>query len=172
MLSQDSLEHAWTQWRDTELKKRVAWAVFEFDCTLSTLTSKRGAFNISELPPRLPCSESLWEAHSAKAWMSMVGFSSGPSEGKLLYPTLQTTIAGKPEVKSIPSWGRRLCLMILGRYLWDLRELEEAASTRVLGLPSLASAHQSTRSNLLHAMSTFNDSLSNPTSTAEVVNMK
>lgn len=39
-----TLEATWFQWRYKEMAERLARSIFEFDCTLSTLTSKRGTF--------------------------------------------------------------------------------------------------------------------------------
>ena len=44
------LELAWHEWRDKEAKNRVAWTIFEFDCTIATMTGKRGVFSLNELP--------------------------------------------------------------------------------------------------------------------------
>ncbi|KAK5075678.1 hypothetical protein LTR70_010026 [Exophiala xenobiotica] len=101
------LEQAWIRWRDKEMEKRVAWAVFEFDCTLSTMTGKRGTFSIAELPAKLPCSESLCETHSAKAWASMISFATSPPDGVLFYPLLRDILAHKPIANSNPAWAKR-----------------------------------------------------------------
>jgi hypothetical protein len=53
-LSPAELEGTWQTWRDTEAKLRIAWTVFEFDCTIATMTGKRGVFSLNELPSRLP----------------------------------------------------------------------------------------------------------------------
>lgn len=167
-----TLERTWLRWSEKEMEKRLAWAVFEFDCTLSTLTSKRGAFNIAELPTRLPCAESLWEAHSAQAWASMVSFAPSPPSGLLFYHILRETIAGKSELDPAPAWGKRICAQVIGRLLWDLREIEDASSSDMLGLPSLASSHQQTKLTLLKSLAAVHDSLSHPTCTSDIVNLK
>lgn len=166
------LEQAWLRWRDKETEKRVAWAVFEFDCTLSTMTGKRGTFSIAELPAKLPCSESLWEAHSAKAWASMISFATSPPDGVLFYPLLRDVLAHKPIANSNPAWAKRLCAQAVGRLLWDLKEIEDASQPNILGLPSLAQSQKATRQRLLESLTLLHDSLSKPTSTAEVINMK
>jgi hypothetical protein len=171
-MDSSKLEQAWNRWRDIELERRVAWSVFEFDCTLSTLTSKRGAFSISELPTKLPCSESLWDAPSANAWASVVSFSASPVEGVPFYPLLRSIIARKTVSESVPAWAKRICTLVLSRLLWDLRELEDASTPDVLGLPSLADSHKATRENLLASLMALSNSLSRPTCTYDVINMK
>lgn len=150
----------------------MAWAVFEYDCTLSTLSSKRGAFGIAELPARLPCSENLWEAHSAQAWASMISFSTSPPEGLLFYPFLRDIIAQKSVLEAAPAWAKRICSQAIGRLLWDLQEVEDASTPNVLGLPSLTVAHESTKSTLLKSLSNLHDSLVHPTCISDIVNMK
>ncbi|KAJ5587130.1 uncharacterized protein N7459_002895 [Penicillium hispanicum] len=166
-----ALEHAWNRWRDFELERRVAWSVFEFDCTLSTLTGKRGAFSISELPKRLPFSESLWEAPSANAWASVASFSTSPPSGIPFYPLLRNIISRKRVSDSAPAWAKRICALVITRLLWDLREMEDASCSDVLGLPSLADSHKASRENLLTSLMVVNDSLSRPISNYEVINM-
>lgn len=166
------LENSWSRWRDSELERRVAWSVFEFDCTLSTLTSKRGAFSISELPTKLPCAESLWEAPSAKAWASMVSFSASSPTGIPFYPLLRNITSRKTALDSVPAWAKRISALVLSRLLWDLREMEDASAPDVLGLQSLAESHKATRKTLLASLVTISDALSKPANTYEVINMK
>ena len=52
----------WLRWKDQEQEKRIAWSSFEYDCSLCTLTSRRGAVDLPELPHLLPCAEPLWDA--------------------------------------------------------------------------------------------------------------
>lgn len=167
-----TLERAWNRWRDTELERRIAWSVFEFDCTLATLTSKRGAFSISELPIKLPCSESLWDAPSANAWASVVAFSASPPGGISFYPLLRNIMTHKTVPSMLPAWAKRICALVISRLLWDLREIEDISSSKILGLPYLVDAHKATRENLLASLSAVNYSLSQPTCTNDVVNMK
>lgn len=167
-----SIEGIWLEWVDKERKKRIAWSAFEYDCTLSTLTSKRGAFNIAELPARLPCMESFWEAHSAQSWASLVSFSTSPPVGLPFYATVRDIIAKKSTLSTVPPWSRRLCAQAIGRMLWDLKEIEHASSPHVLGLTSLATTHQESKAALLSSLTDLHDSQSNPTCTADIVNMK
>lgn len=171
-MSPTALEAAWFKWKDREMEKRMAWSVFEFDCVLSMLTSKRGAFRIAELPSRLPCSESIWEAHSAQAWAAILPFAKTPPAGLPFYPLLQDIISQKPIPDSAPAWAKRLCVHGVARTLHDLREIEDAGAPNILGLPNLSVAHQETKQALLRALVSLQDSLSHPTCTSEIVNMK
>lgn len=166
------LEAAWLAWRDKEIEKRMAWAVFEFDCTLSTMTSKRAAFRIAELPSRLPCSESIWEAHSARAWAALVPFSASPPTGLLFYPVLRQIIAKGTVPSNAPAWAKRLCAQAIARILHDMKETQDASAPNVLGLPSMTEAHEQTKRSLLASLGALEGSLATPMCTADVVNMK
>lgn len=167
-----TLERAWNRWRDTEFERRVAWSVFEFDCTMSTLTSKRGALSISELPIKAPCLENLWEAPSANAWASVASFSTGIQSDISFYPLLQNIIAQRDIRNVTPAWAKRLCSLVISRFLGDLREIEEISSSKVLGLSSLVDVHKKTRENLLASLSGMSNSFSRPTCMNEMANIK
>lgn len=170
-LDDAALEDAWVKWRGRELMKRVAWMVFEFDCTISTMTNKRGAFNISELPNKLPCSNSLWEAHSARAWLSMMSFSAGPIVGSSFYVLMQNLSGSRMDLSTVPAWGKRLCALAISRVLWDLKEMKTASAPSMFGMSSLAAGYKASSEGMLQNLDVLNESLSSPTSTAEVVNL-
>lgn len=176
VMSGSELQDVWMAWRDRESSKRMAWCVFEFDCVLATTTSKKPAFRVAELPPRLPCEESLWEAHSARAWAALVSFSassgSSSSSGLPFYPTLREIIATGKARGDMPAWALRICAVALGRVLYDLKEMQDASAPRVLGLPSMSRAYHETRRTLLASLESLAASVGRPRCTADVVNMK
>ncbi|CAH0027043.1 unnamed protein product [Clonostachys rhizophaga] len=170
-MSNVQLDEAWRAWRDKETAKRMAWSVFEFDCTLSTMTSKKPAFRIAELPPRLPCSESIWEAHSARAWAALVPFTSSPPAGLLFYPTLREIISQRNVPPDAPAWAMRLCAVAIGSILYDLKEVQDASAPGILGIQAMTEAHLQTRQTLINGLEALDASLGKPMCTADVVNM-
>lgn len=162
------LEIAWQEWRDKEAKIRVAWTVFEFDCTIATMTGKRGVFSLNELPSRLPCSENLWEAPTAKAWASMLVFN---KQSGAFYPLFQRLMVSNSPPHSLSAWSKRLLAQALGRLHTDLKELEDSSMPSMLGLASLAESQRTSRRTVLVALSSLSDSLSAPSSTTEIVSM-
>ncbi|KEF59378.1 uncharacterized protein A1O9_04222 [Exophiala aquamarina CBS 119918] len=162
------LERAWQEWREKEAKLRVAWTVFEFDCTIATMTGKRGVFSLNELPPRLPCSDSLWEAPTAKTWASILAFNNQPGA---FYPLFQNLMASNTPPRSLPAWSKRLLAQALSRLHTDLKELEDCSMPSMLGLASLAESQRTSRKRMLAALSSLHDSLSAPKSTTEIVSM-
>jgi hypothetical protein len=162
----------WITWASREQAKRTAWASFEYDCSLCTLTSRRGAVDLSELPQRLPCADSVWEAPSANAWAALQS-RLGPSA---MAPTSSSVItavlAGKPVPTHVSSWGKRLCAQIIGRLLWDLKQLEIISMRDCMGLSSLSTAQQRPKASLLHALDNLLESMNTPVSTIDLIGYK
>ena len=87
-ITTEDLQAQWRRWRDVQQGRRLAWASFEYDCSVCTLTNRRGAVDMSELPAHLPCTDALWQASSAAAWKALFSQSSpaakGPPQASLL----------------------------------------------------------------------------------------
>ncbi|KAL7269183.1 hypothetical protein RUND412_008163 [Rhizina undulata] len=169
--SPEEVEAQWAQWRKKEEFKRLAWAIFEYDCSFSTLSNRRGAITLNDISTRMPCSEALWEAPNAQAWKSIVASEyssmSIPSKALVLkglpfYPTLKDLIAGKVQAETLNSWGKRLCAGAIGRILWDFKELEESVLSvggtdpigdeNGLGLPMLSPGFKPAKEKLLKTL--------------------
>ncbi|KAL6799689.1 fungal-specific transcription factor domain-containing protein [Trichoderma sp. SZMC 28012] len=160
------LNRQWLSWVTQEHERRAAWAAFEYDCSLCTLTSRRGAIDLSELPRKLPCNESLWGATSAQAWLALRShLSISPS----LSDTLKVIFSGEQIGNSLGTWARRLCSQVIGRLLWDLKQLEVVAMPEHFGLPSLLGAHQQSKKLLLRSLNHLLGSMSSPSNTPELI---
>ncbi|KID69964.1 Transcription factor, fungi, partial [Metarhizium hybridum] len=162
----------WKSWITRERDNRIAWASFEYDCSLCTLTNRRGAVDLSELPARLPCSESLWEAPSAHAWVALKFRCPPKAQGAKLSSVLKAAMAGKPVDEHVSMWGRRLCGQVIGRLLWDLKQLEALSTTDYFDLPSLFKAHQHSKTSLLRGLDSLLESMEQPCSTSDLVSYK
>ena len=119
------LEARWRDWREKEGLKRLAWGIFEYDSSFSTLSNRRGAITISDITIRIPCSEALWEAPTAAAWNVLLPHEAD-IQGFLFFKTLKLIIAGRFDVKTLTSWGKRIFAQAMGRIMWDFKELEES----------------------------------------------
>ncbi|KIX06137.1 uncharacterized protein Z518_04111 [Rhinocladiella mackenziei CBS 650.93] len=159
----------WLRWKDQEQEKRIAWSSFEYDCSLCTLTSRRGAVDLPELPSHLPCAEPLWDAPSAQAWIALYSRSSPTARGAPTSKMLRNILAGKPVPEDLPAWSRRLCAQSIGRLLWDIKQLDIMSTTEYLKLPSLAIAQRQTKSTLLQGLNALCESMYNLSSTAELI---
>ncbi|KAJ5585777.1 hypothetical protein N7450_005564 [Penicillium hetheringtonii] len=144
------VQKEWTQWIIQEQEKRVTWSCFEYDCSLCTLTGRRGAIDLSELPSRLPCAEELWDAPTGMAWRAL-GLHSPTSFGASVDVVLRELMAGRPipSDTSLSSWAKRLCGQIIGRLLWDLKQLDTLSLSGWLGLTPLQSAQNQAKMSLL-----------------------
>lgn len=165
----DDVQGEWIQWIDHEREKRVAWASFEYDCSLATLTGRRGAVDLGELPCRFPCAEALWEAPSAQAWrsLSLLSYS-----GTSVAAVLERVMSRKSVPEELSSWGKRLCCQIIGRLLWDMKQLEVAYLSKALRLPSLLAVQHQGKLSLLDGFENIRRSIRNPVSSKELIDHK
>ncbi|KAM0279744.1 hypothetical protein ACHAQH_004435 [Verticillium albo-atrum] len=159
----------WTAWVSREQERRSAWASFEYDCSLCTLTSRRGAVDLSELPRTLPCAESLWNAPSAQAWLALRSRLGPGSLSPVLSSILKTALVGQDVPIHLGPWAKRLCGQVIGRLLWDLKQLEIVAMPEHFGLTSLLGAHEQSKQSLLGALRKLLESMDTPSTTSELI---
>jgi hypothetical protein len=167
-----ALNSEWISWKTREQELRTAWASFEYDCSLCTLTSRRGVVDLAELPPKLPCAESLWDAPSAQAWLALRSRSSNQALSPSFYGILSTLTGGKDVPPYLGTWAKRLCGQAIGRLLWDLKQLAVIAKPEHFGLSHLSTAHQQSKDSLLRALDRLLYSMDAPSSTAELISYK
>lgn len=166
------IHNEWITWASRERKVRTAWASFEYDCSLCTLTSRRGAVDLSELPQCLPCAETLWEAPSGNAWAALRLRLGSNAMGATFSSVIVAALAGKPIPEHVSSWGKRLCTQVIGRLLWDLKQLEIISMRDCFGLPSLSAAQQKPKASLLLALDNLLGSMDKPISTIDLISYK
>lgn len=168
----EDLQAQWRRWRDLQQGRRLAWASFEYDCSLCTLTNRRGAVDMSELPTHLPCMESLWQASSAAAWKALFIQSPSIARGPPLASLLQELFSAGSFPLDLSSWSKRLCSQIIGRLLWDIKQMEVVWMYDYLGIPSLRTAQKQTSMSLLHALSLLAASMTHASSMSELIDYK
>ncbi|KAH7234591.1 fungal-specific transcription factor domain-containing protein [Fusarium solani] len=170
-ISEDNqaLTHEWKNWIMRESGRRAAWAAFEYDCSLCTLTSRRGVVDLSELPSLLPCPESIWNATSAQAWSALMSRLGPGSSRPSLSLVLKLALAGEQTPSFLGSWAKRLCSQVMGRLLWDLWQLEVVAMPEYCGLGSIISAHRDTKKSLLKSLNNMVDALAAPSTTSDLI---
>ncbi|OCT53940.1 hypothetical protein CLCR_09525 [Cladophialophora carrionii] len=174
-ISNENVAVEWLRWKDQEQEKRIAWSSFEYDCSLCTLTAKRGAVDLPELPHLLPCAEPLWDAPSPQAlttpqaWAALYTRLTPTARGASTAKMLRNLLAGKGVPEDLPAWSKRLCAQSIGRLLWDIKQLDIMATSEYLRLPSLAAAQRQTKSTLLQGLNTLTESMYALSSTAELI---
>ncbi|RNJ55773.1 hypothetical protein D7B24_008201 [Verticillium nonalfalfae] len=67
------------------------------------------------------------------------------------------------------TWAKRLCGQVIGRLLWDLKQLEIVAMPEHFGLTSLLSAHQQSKQSLLGALQKLLESMDTVSTTSELI---
>ncbi|KLU81076.1 hypothetical protein MAPG_00171 [Magnaporthiopsis poae ATCC 64411] len=92
-----------------------------------------------------------------------------PSPTKSVPSILKAVLSGRPAPPHISYWGKRLCAQIIGRLLWDLKQLEILSTPEHFGLPTLFSAQQENRVSLLNALDSLLASMDQPASTADLI---
>lgn len=172
VISIENPESEWLRWKDQEQDKRIAWSSFEYDCSLCTLTSRRAAVDLPELPSHLPCAEPLWDAPTAQAWAALYSRLSPTARGAPTAKVLRNVLAGKTIAEDLPAWSKRLCAQKIGRLLWDLKQLDIMSTPEYLKLPSLSAAQRQTKSVLLQGLNALCESMYTLSSTAELIHYK
>lgn len=170
--NEEALDLEWRSWISKESGRRAAWAAFEYDCSLCTLTSRRGIVDLSELPAFLPCADYIWSAASAQAWYALQARLGSNNISPLLSKMLRLALAGKELPSELGFWAKRLCSQVIGRLLWDIKQLEVIAMPEYCGLGSLIAAHRDSKASLLKGFNTLVESLSAPLSTSDLISYK
>lgn len=111
-------------WISYERRKRIAWLIFEFDCTVCTLTASRPCMSLHDLNNNLPCDEDVWECK--RPW----------KDGLKFKQTISDILQGK-DIPATNWYSRRLISQALGRSVWDYVELESNAVFRTLRMPEM-----------------------------------
>jgi hypothetical protein len=83
-------------------------------------------------------------------------------------------MAGRPISSdiSLSSWAKRLCGQIIGRLLWDLKQLDTLSLSGWLGLPQLQSVPNQAKISLLQSFDNLTLSINCPLSTKELIDYK
>lgn len=168
----EDVQARWQRWRDIQQGRRLAWASFEYDCSLATLTNRRGAVDMSELPTHLPCMDSLWRASSAASWKALFTQSSSIARGPPLAGLLRQLLSAGSFPWDLPSWPKRLCSQVIGRLLWDIKQTEVVWMYDYLGLSSLRAAQKQTSKSLLNVLSHLTGSMTRASTTSELIDNK
>lgn len=127
-LTADAIYTEWRAWVNHEQKLRVAWMVFEYDCSLSLLTGRPCAIVLKHLPKVFPCEDALYNASDAYTWSELASRTSslqGPEVSSII--TLALNRLNLPHTAS--SWTKRLCAHIFERLLRGLLDPEQQNNT-------------------------------------------
>ena len=172
--SPETLSYSWLLWQKKEQVKRLAWASFACDCTLTALTGRRGIVELSQLPKRMPCSEEIWEASTPAAWKSLSKTRPHLAKGALFSCCARSVIAGNAAPDDLSIFGKKLTAQFISRLLWDVKlsQSVERSHGFELGLEFLSDAHSRTKSRLLRGLDGLRKSLSSPSTVTGLIHHK
>ncbi|KAL7919375.1 hypothetical protein ACQKWADRAFT_206266 [Trichoderma austrokoningii] len=115
-MSPDTVQTEWRGWVSHEQKLRVAWMVFEYDCSLSLVTGRPCAIALGQLPKVFPCEDALYNAPDAHTWAQRVLMNS-TSQGPAVSSIATLTMNKLNLPANASSWAKRLCAHIFERLL-------------------------------------------------------
>lgn len=121
----ESVEAQWRSWIAFERRKRLGWAIHEFDALASVLHNQRPAFSTPDLTLALPSDADSWEAPSAHAWMALHPWKTetDPVGFRLAARScFDATLIDK--IQLTDTQHIHIIMVTLARFVWSLKELQ------------------------------------------------
>jgi hypothetical protein len=120
-----SLENTWQQWIAAETLRRLGWAVYKYDASVSYLHNNRPFLTIGDINLALPGSFEHWAARTAVAWASLHPWYKTVPPGPRLLPTIRTLFeeTANPLDKITDEDHLFLITLTLLRMLWSQKEV-------------------------------------------------
>ncbi|KIW19440.1 hypothetical protein PV08_00012 [Exophiala spinifera] len=152
--SGNKTESQWMTWVAAERWRRIGWAVYEFDASVSFLHNQRPLFSTGDMMLSLPSDASCWDAPSAHSWMALR--SQGSADNVLTHfrlavrSTFDTSLSEDFQFND----GQHLHLIVLtlARFLWSIKELQASPLQDVVPEQWPFLAH---KSNLLDKLDSY-----------------
>lgn len=120
-----SLEETWQIWIAAETLRRLGWAVYKYDASVSYLHNNRPFLTIGDINLRLPSSVEHWEALTPQAWASLHPWCKNVPSSPRLLPTVKMLFDGTPNPleRIVDEEHRFLVVLTLLRMLWSQKEI-------------------------------------------------
>ncbi|KAM0260888.1 hypothetical protein ACHAQJ_002507 [Trichoderma viride] len=174
-----SVDIEWRAWVNCEQKLRVAWMVFEHDCSLALFTTSPCAIELRHLPKRFPCNQTLYDAPDARAWAEIKSQSPDSVQGPLVTDIVAMAWEKSELPHGMSPWSKRLCTQIFEHVLRGTLMPDDidatVAGARDLNL-TLTPITSNVRCSLLWSISILDESIHSsaptaPLSTGDSVNL-
>ncbi|KAL5083835.1 hypothetical protein Trisim1_000879 [Trichoderma cf. simile WF8] len=121
----EDAEARWMSWVATERRKRLGWAIYEFDALVSVLHNQRPAFSTGDLTLSLPEDADYWEAPSAYSWIALRPWRADPeSIGFRLAARSCFDPSLMDSVRLTDTQHIHIIVVMLARFVWSLKELQ------------------------------------------------
>jgi hypothetical protein len=122
-----TIQERWHAWIGQESLRRLAWAVYEYDSSVSFLHNNRSYITVGDMTLDLPCSVAHWEAETSQSWVSLHPWGYAP----VLMPfrtTIRTLFDNTPNPisKIAEESHRRLIILTLLRMIWTVKEIRRS----------------------------------------------
>ncbi|KEF63427.1 uncharacterized protein A1O9_01405 [Exophiala aquamarina CBS 119918] len=122
-----SAEERWKVWIGQERRRRLSWAVYEYDSSVSYLHNIRPYVTVGDMILDLPSSPPHWEAETAYSWAALHPWGPGPK-----YSAFRSTIrhffdGTADPLSRLDEDNQRLPIMLtLIRMLWTVKEIRRS----------------------------------------------
>lgn len=120
-----SLEETWQRWIAAETLRRLGWAIYKYDASVSYLHNDRPFLAIGDVKLALPGSSHHWAARTATAWASLHPWCKTLPPGPQLLPTIKKLFQDSDGSldKNSDEEHTFLVTLTLLRMLWSQKEL-------------------------------------------------
>ncbi|KAM0455074.1 hypothetical protein ACHAPV_007963 [Trichoderma viride] len=121
----ESVEAQWSSWIAFERRKRLGWAIHEFDALASVLHNQRPAFSTPDLTLALPSDADSWEAPSAHAWIALHPWKTeADTVGFRLAARSCFDASLIDKIQLTDTQHIHIIMVTLARFVWSLKELQ------------------------------------------------
>ncbi|RVX69951.1 hypothetical protein B0A52_05786 [Exophiala mesophila] len=163
---ENNTQSQWAAWIYSERRKRLGWAIYEFDASVSFLHNRRPTMSVGDIRLSLPEDAARWEATSGHAWKALVprtsNFNDPVSFRIAVRSSFDTKLALDIELRDPQHF--HLMVITLARFLWSIKELQNSPLMDVVPEQWPLVAH---KNNLLETMDNYSTSLSNLRATVD-----
>ncbi|KAF2099256.1 hypothetical protein NA57DRAFT_55232 [Rhizodiscina lignyota] len=123
-----SEQSRWEAWLAKEQHRRLGWAVYQYDASVSYLHNRRPSIVVGELSLGLPSEIALWEAESAQAWMALHPWSDNGPQAVPFRNAMRSMYANEPSEKPLTGGTQHQYIIAttFARFIWSLKELESS----------------------------------------------
>jgi hypothetical protein len=113
----ENLPHLWEMWIRLESLRRIGCMSWMLDCCLGYMANARPLCNMDDARTRMPCSESVWDALTADAWLE--AFQKAPPTPSLCQG-LETLYRTKKIDTSYSDLSQTLLIHALYQRTWEV----------------------------------------------------
>ncbi|KAI1612315.1 fungal-specific transcription factor domain-containing protein [Exophiala viscosa] len=118
----------WQAWIQHERRKRLAWAIYEFDALASILGNQRPVISTGDLTISLPEDTERWQASSASSWMSLRPSDFSEEDESIDFRNTMRSVFEPCVMETIRFTDVQhihIIVVTLSRFLWSMKELQQ-----------------------------------------------